>query len=363
MSTLRAAIIGTGRIGSRLEKDPLRARPCSHAGWYEAHPRTRLVAGADIDAAALAEFGRDWGLDSAHLYEDYTRMLREQRPDLVSVCGWAPDRLAMCRAAIEAGARGLWIEKPIACSLAEADALERLVVTAGVSAVVDHPRRADARYRAVRRIITARTGGALESVHAAFSGHWLHTGTHAWDILDYWCGEWAVATAFADATSSAGPADGRLAGSPAPRLPRVPACPDPGGAAHIVYANGTHVFVSGSRKEYFVFQFDLVLERARVLIGNEELRVFLPAPSPRYTGFVELEERSASEFVLPTDAYEFPMVHDLVHAVETGAAPLMSVRNAVEALGLGLALAQSAGQGGRGVRRAEVDRSLRIDTV
>ncbi len=52
----RAAIIGTGRIASRLEKDARRQRPHTHAGWYRATPRTCLVAGTDVDAAALAAF-------------------------------------------------------------------------------------------------------------------------------------------------------------------------------------------------------------------------------------------------------------------------------------------------------------------
>ena len=103
---LRAVIIGTGRVGSRLEKDPLRQKPASHAGWYAAHPRTRLVAGADCDAEALGEFGRDWAISQDHLYSDYRVMLERERPDIVSVCGWAPERVAMCTAALEAGARG-----------------------------------------------------------------------------------------------------------------------------------------------------------------------------------------------------------------------------------------------------------------
>ena len=42
---LRAAIIGTGRIGSALERDPLRTKPHTHAGWYVSHPHI-LLSGA-----------------------------------------------------------------------------------------------------------------------------------------------------------------------------------------------------------------------------------------------------------------------------------------------------------------------------
>ena len=50
-----AAVIGLGRIGSllddpwadrELQDESWRARPCTHAGHYAAHPRVRLVVGA-----------------------------------------------------------------------------------------------------------------------------------------------------------------------------------------------------------------------------------------------------------------------------------------------------------------------------
>ena len=70
-----------------------------------------------------------------------------------------------------------------------------------------------------------------------------------------------------------------------------------------------------------------------------------------------------SSFERPEDAYAFPMVHDLVRAMETGAEPLMSVRNGVEALRAGVALLQSAASGGTWVARDEVATAQRVATV
>ncbi|MGA2261352.1 MAG: hypothetical protein ABSH28_07945 [Acidobacteriota bacterium] len=83
MSQYRAAIIGTGRIASLLERDPLRSKPHSHAGWYRQHPAVTLVAGADIDKQRLTDFGRDWEIPDSHLFSDYRVMLERVRPDLV----------------------------------------------------------------------------------------------------------------------------------------------------------------------------------------------------------------------------------------------------------------------------------------
>ena len=104
---VRAAIIGTGRIASRLAKDPLRSKPHTHAGWYAAHPRVTLVAGADTDPAALAEFSADWAVPASHCYADYREMLARERPDVVSVCAYAPERVEMCEAAIAAATNSI----------------------------------------------------------------------------------------------------------------------------------------------------------------------------------------------------------------------------------------------------------------
>ena len=181
---LRAAVIGTGRIASALERDPLRTKPHTHAGWYVSHPHILLSSGADTNADALAAFGEQWGIPADRLFADYSRMLAEVRPDLVSVCAYAPERVEMALAALRAGARGLWLEKAVATSVASARRLRDTAAAAGASVVVNHPRSQDPHFRAVSRLIAEGTLGALESVHAVFSGHLIHTGTHAWEVLD-----------------------------------------------------------------------------------------------------------------------------------------------------------------------------------
>ncbi len=360
---VRAAIIGTGRIASRLERDPLRSKPHTHAGWYAAHPRVRLVAGADTDPAALAEFSADWAVPAPHCYADYREMLARERPDVVSVCAYAPERVEMCEAAIAAGARGLWIEKAVACSLEEAARLEVALARAGVAAVVDQPRRADPRYRAVQRLVARQQFGRLETVHALFSGHFLHTGTHAWDVLQFWCGPWQRITAWLEAGEE-GSADGRdardgLAGAPdAPA--EAGAMVDRGGHAFVTFASGARAFVSGRRKRFFVFQFDLLFEGGRVQLGNDAWLAWAPAPSPRYTGFVELAPHPAEQIPGTDDPPPRGMLDDLLHAIDTGEPPLMSVRHAVAALELGLAAFQSDAGGHVEVSRGDVRPSLRV---
>ncbi len=341
--TYRAAIIGTGRIASLLERDPLRSKPHTHAGWYRHHPQIELVAGADIDPGRLAEFGRDWGIPQHRLFTDYLQMLEQIRPDLVSICAYAPQRLEQIEASIRFGARGLWIEKAIACSLREIHALKETLHFSGVKAIVDHPRRADPAYRAVRRVIREKSLGKLLEITCSMSGSLIHTGTHAYDMLDFWCGpvQWAA---------------GWLE---KPQDAHAP-LEDCGGHGHIVFENGVHAFVVGGTRDYYLFQFDLTFTRGRIQIGNDIHKVLLPAPSRLYSGFLELFE--APDYEL-SDPYPRPMVYDLVHALESGEEPLMSVDNAVTAFRTGLSIFQSHLEGHRPVRLEELDETLRILSV
>ncbi|WNM33821.1 Gfo/Idh/MocA family oxidoreductase [Streptomyces sp. Li-HN-5-11] len=110
---IRAAVIGTGAIarGSHL---PALARLAEEG-------ETEVVAAVDIDAAAVEEFCAQNGVP--HAYTDLERMLREQRPDLVTICTPPTLHREQTVAALRAGA-WVWCEKPPVPTLADFDAVE-----------------------------------------------------------------------------------------------------------------------------------------------------------------------------------------------------------------------------------------------
>ncbi len=130
MTTFRAAVIGCGRTASLLEDDPLRAKPCSHMGHYRRSSRIRVVAGADTDAERRRLFEERWRV--RRTYGDYQEMLSAERPDVVSLTAYAPERFAMYKACIESGVRAVWIEKAIATSLTEAKSMVQLAKRHGI---------------------------------------------------------------------------------------------------------------------------------------------------------------------------------------------------------------------------------------
>lgn len=133
---MRAAIIGCGPTGP--------GRGGAHSISY-AHARAMRAAGVGLVAAAsrsekntadfLAEFP---GLRG---YQDYRKMLSEERPEFVSICAFPPDREAMVAGALEAGAKVLWIEKPFAVSMGAAHRMLEATAAHGARLFVNFQRR------------------------------------------------------------------------------------------------------------------------------------------------------------------------------------------------------------------------------
>ena len=194
----------------------------------------------------------------------------------------------------------------------------------------------------MRTLIAGGTLGRLESVHAVFSGRLIHTGTHAWDVLESWCGPWAEVRTWPDSMPV-----------------EADAAADIGGRVHIRFENGIDAFVSGGRKSYFIFQFDLIFARGRVLLGNDVNQVFVTAPSPRYSGFIELAD-APGRLDGPGGP---PLVAVLADAVRRGAGDLASLDAAIAALTLGIAAVQAGATPGTPVTPATLDPAFVVDSV
>ena len=341
---LKACIIGTGRIGSSLEKDPLRYQGCTHAGAYTQAHGVELIAGADIDRKALKAFGADWDLPQKHLYTDYREMLDHEKPDIVSIAAYAPERMRMSLEALQAGAKGLWLEKAVGCSIAEAESIRDALSEAGAVAVVDYPRRGRSGYRTIKRLIDTEQFGRLQTVTCHMSPELIHTGTHAFDVLRFWCGE-------------ALEVQGRLENNARQTEASIS---DRGGSAEIRMSSGAVAFVSAYRKSYYIFQFDIVFDKARILIGNDIRKLYLPDTSRNYTGYKELFETKEFTWDRP---YPRDMVAELKHSMNTACKPLFSIENAIESLKIALSIFESDKRGGEWVRPNSLDTRLRVESV
>lgn len=203
--TYRAAIIGVGRIGNSYDDEIVERQPATyyqgenrhaglyvilpvnHAEAYQSTPGFSLVAAANRSREKLNAFGERRGVKA--LYTDFRQLLREEQPDVVSVCTQSPAKAEITIAAAEARVKAIVVEKALATSMAEADAMLAACERNGVLLAVNHPNRFSPLVRKSKELIEAGALGELTGVTIHAGGGMLHIGTHMFDLMRYWAGD------------------------------------------------------------------------------------------------------------------------------------------------------------------------------
>ncbi|MDQ3622506.1 MAG: Gfo/Idh/MocA family oxidoreductase [Verrucomicrobiota bacterium] len=181
----RVAIIGhTGRgdYGHGLDKM-----------WLSV-PETEIVAVADADAKGLAAAQKK--LQVAKGFADYRAMLVETKPDVVAICLRHIDQHRdIALAAIEAGARGIYIEKPFCRTPAEADEIVAACERRGVKFAIAHRNRYDPSLKTIDRLVKEDAIGRLlelrgrgkEDQRGGGLDLWV-LGSHVLNLAHYFAG-------------------------------------------------------------------------------------------------------------------------------------------------------------------------------
>ncbi len=127
-------------------------------------PEVELVAGADRDPRRLALYGERYRIEA--LYTDALEMLAGEELDIVAIATNTRGRSQLTVEAVKAGVKGVFVDKPMVFTLAEADAMVEVCAEAGVPLVggatsVSHPSFARAKALVQDGVI-----GALRSLEA-----------------------------------------------------------------------------------------------------------------------------------------------------------------------------------------------------
>ncbi|MBP7402368.1 MAG: Gfo/Idh/MocA family oxidoreductase, partial [Clostridia bacterium] len=144
MDRIKTAVIGTGKVAR------------CHAEALKALPESDFTAVYGRDIAKARAFAASLG-DGIQAYDSIPRMIREAGVGAVVVCTPHPAHAAPAVEAARAGAHVL-VEKPLAVSLADCDAMIRAAREAGVLRGGVSQRRF---YRPVRRIRDAIDAGRI----------------------------------------------------------------------------------------------------------------------------------------------------------------------------------------------------------
>jgi predicted dehydrogenase/nucleoside-diphosphate-sugar epimerase len=148
---LRVALVGCGRISAY------------HVAAIKAVPGADLVAVCDLDERVAREAASQYGIRGC--YTDVESMLQELRPDVVHLLTPPKSHLALARIAARYRTH-LYIEKPLASSVADAEAIADLAREAGVQVCPGHSRLFDPVFMEACRRIGSGDIGRVISIRA-----------------------------------------------------------------------------------------------------------------------------------------------------------------------------------------------------
>ena len=338
----KTGIVGCGRIGSLLEEDSLRGKPCTHAGGFSFLPGTKLSAGCDINPVRLQKFGKKW--DVTRLYSNYRDMLEKESLDIICIATWTSLHASMTLEALQAGVKGVFCEKPIATSLDQAQEMVRLCQKKHVPLIINHERRWDAHYQQARKLILSGKIGEIKtvignalsckpgklSVSDHGGGPLFHDGTHLTDLLLFFAGP--VVWVSGHETRPGGKKYIEESAS-----------------AMLGFKSGAIGFIEGGgARKYFNFELDIQGSEGRILIGNAGREIYITKKSRRFTNFKELEKIPFPE----PKKYESPFIggaREMLRALRTGKTGISTGEDGLRALEIIYAVYQSAQQKGKRV--------------
>lgn len=337
---VRYAIIGCGRIS---------------ANHIEAAKNNRLKIAAICDLvpermdALAARCGLSCGVAR---YADYTRLLDQERPDVVAVATESGTHAAIAADCIRAGCHVI-IEKPIALSLADAEGLIALARGAGVWISVCHQNRFNKSVQYVRRALEGGRFGRLlhgsanvlwhrgEDYYASapWRGTWAQDGgvlmnqcIHNLDILRWMLGN-----------------DIREVFAYTDRLKHPCMEAEDFGAALIHFQNGAYGIAQGTSNVYPAnLEETLYLfgERATVKLGGKSVNII--EEWQLADGLDSTEAVKAAYGENPPNIYGYghtPLYADMIDAIGNHRAPYVSGEDGLRALELVLAIYRSADEG------------------
>ncbi|MFA6019838.1 MAG: Gfo/Idh/MocA family oxidoreductase [Rhodospirillales bacterium] len=294
--TYAAAIIGCGKIG--CGPDSPSGFALSHAGGYKRARGVELMAGADPDPANRRQMAERWSV--THAYEDWNLLYEAHRPDIVSLCVPTELHLSAFRDACNNGARAIFMEKPLAPTLVEAQQMPALAQDRLV--VVAFHRRWNATLAKLAQEMQERSHGNVLQATIRYTKGLLVNGSHFIDLA-----LWLLGKPVAAASLFRHPG-----GDPN----------DPGYDFRLDFQPGfSATFLHIPKAPYLFFEVDLLTDKGRVLIyeRGQRLRIDTTACDATYAGLSTLDQGP----VLETDWRDWPTkaVAELVQCLDTRRKP------------------------------------------
>lgn len=303
-----------------------------------------VVAVADDDPAGLAAMGKRLGVSK--LYPNYRDMLAQEKPEIAGIGPrWLTDRVPMVTAAAEAGCH-IFLEKPLAATLPEADTMLAACTRAKVKCALAHQLRALPPIRAAFADIRAGKYGKVlrlfgqptDDTRGGGEELIVH-GTHFFDLMISLAGP----PRWVSAHFATGERDATLADKHEGREPIGPIVGD-SITATIGFDHGVRGFWNSTanlNKHGLIYGLAIQCEQATVCVRTKSDVFIYPGPviepeNDKRTWekvWVESWHFTAEHKPAPLNDYLLrgnqTLVHELAAAIEHDTEPTASLRDAV----------------------------------
>lgn len=150
MKDITFAVIGSGMMGGVLSTAASEL------------PYVKCVGAADVDLARAQNLAAQHG---GHAYQDFHAMLDVEKPEVVIIATPEPYHLDPVKAAAEHGAQ-VFLEKPMATTLADADAINIACNEAHVKLMIGYILRFEISYAMIQSAIAEGSIGKFLSAYA-----------------------------------------------------------------------------------------------------------------------------------------------------------------------------------------------------
>ncbi len=293
----KIGLVGLGNIAYKYSA-PDQPYPYCHAGGARLSQRVQVTAAADLDPARREDFDQMYG--PVRLYDSAEEMFRNEELDIIAVCTRGPSHEEVTLAAIEAGPRVVFEEKPAGCSLEQVDRIHQAATDKGVLVVVSHSRHWGPRVLHMAKKIREGLVGRVKTVVGYCPGRILSFSVHETDMILQFAGYDPVSVA-----ASTEPSD----------------CETPAGwevepvvrGALIQFASGVVGLHAGEKGPRGTFCVDVL---------GEEGRAFVPFYGTPQAWDADGKEIPAEELGLPENASPFLVAYEqIADYLDTGAAP------------------------------------------
>ena len=291
----KVLLLGLGRIGSTLEKDPLRYHPCTHAGVLlnSSLSKNFILKGIyDEKIEKINDFLNDWNYKNKKISTTLNE-IQNEKFDLCVIASTSVSHFKNAKFALNIGIKHILLEKPICTNEKDLKKLRSLVNKFQAKIWVNHERRYHLLYQYIKNELQSGSFGSLKTIRASVltsglspgiafhelgGGPLLHDGTHAIDYLDFLLGS---------------PKKIHFVNMHKPKTQET----ESRAIALMEYENRVFVFLeAGGERNYFQFEMDIQTSTHRIILSNDGHKIYKTKESTLYKGFKSLQEIELPSF-------------------------------------------------------------------